>query len=461
MKKPIRQAVNELINNADITNFKHFQKEVRNITETVIHENKLNNEIRKCLFETEEVIISPIDNELLIYRSKLAENAKVTIKITDEEKKLGKIYIGHRLMPFLNPLLVNSSKLIFEDMNGIQLNLNKEILAYEKAEKYFLFLNPHLLYNDHQGFFQKISLNYIDISNFLRTSSFFEVEVLDYKSLRFRLRLIPTKEIKQNHFLIAKRDKDLSNSIMEIVKQCNFFVTIDSILLCAYHHFAKENIKNPGSPFSVIYNQQREYYAHNNGHSVFLISQQKSDNLVGFAKQRIKQGIAKNLEGILNEMGLAFTKDFLYLCMICDLICNNSIDDDYILEVILEASIRLANMQQQSNLENAYNRLRNKAFKNFQQFDNSISTIAFMEMLIDSKIELIELLRDFDENLSEDENIQLKLLLPILDTDRWLDEIIIRFTKEKRINFVSLKDMESLFTNILKMTDEVRNTFNL
>ena len=119
MKKPIRQAVNELINNADITNFKYFQKEVRNISGTVIPEKKLRNEIQKCLFETEEVIISPIDNELLIYRSKLAENAKITIKITDEEKKLGKIYIGHRLMPFLNPLLVNSSKLIFEDKNGI------------------------------------------------------------------------------------------------------------------------------------------------------------------------------------------------------------------------------------------------------------------------------------------------------------------------------------------------------
>lgn len=461
MKKPIRQAVHELISNADITNFKFFQKEIRNITETVVHENRLKNEIHKCLFETEEVIISPIDNELLIYRSKLAENAKVTIKITDEEKKFGKIYIGHRLMPFLNPLLVNSSKLIFEDKNGIQLNLKKEILAYEKAEKYLLFLNPQFLYNDHQEYFKKISLNYIDISTFQGTSSFFEVEVLDYESLRFRLRSIPTKDIKQDHFLIAKRDKDLSNSIMKIIMKCDFFVTIDSILICAYHHFAKENIKNPGSPFSVIYNQQRDYYAHNNGHSVFLISQQKSDNLVGFAKQRIRQGIAKNLEGILNEMGLAFTKDFLYLCMICDLICNNLIDDDYILEVILEASIRLANMQQQSNLENAYNRLRDKAFKNFEKFDNSISTIDFMEMLIDSKIEIIELLRDFDENLAEDENIPFKLLLPILDTDRYLDEIIIRFTKDKRISFVSLKVMESLFANILKMADEIRNTFNL
>ncbi|MCK4311791.1 MAG: hypothetical protein KAW88_03540, partial [Candidatus Cloacimonetes bacterium] len=95
MKMTIKQAVRELQKSGTITKFEDFRDKVRAKTETVINEVRLTNEIVKVFDRDGEIVMSPLNKSDLIYRSRLVENAKVMVRITEEEKQIRKLYIGH------------------------------------------------------------------------------------------------------------------------------------------------------------------------------------------------------------------------------------------------------------------------------------------------------------------------------------------------------------------------------
>ncbi|MDO9578476.1 MAG: hypothetical protein Q7J16_11375 [Candidatus Cloacimonadales bacterium] len=459
MKMSIKQAVLELQKIAAITTFDEFLENVRTKTGTVLTTSRLSNEISKEIEKEDEIVVSVLNQTELLYRSKLAENAKIIVKITEEERQNHKLYIGHRLMPFLNPNVFNSLNLQFEDEQGTHLQLTQDKVTFEVAMQYVMFMNSYLL-NDH--FHDEIvTLNCLNISNFHPKIKIFEITFLDYANQKFKIQPLSEPEYLQRYFLNRKKDADLWNGVKKIVNKDAQFHSVDHTLLCAYYHFAFENITAPGSPFSLVYNNQRDCEVQTSHNGSFFMSEEKSKHLLEASLKNREFGKAKDMEGILHEMGISFNSDFLYLLMIADLIDDEEIDDDYILDEILEVDYRMQNAQQRQNLEKAYNKLRNKAMANFNQFDLSKMSVNYLERLIEVEEEIIFLIRDFDQKEEMPYEKKMNVLMPLLDADRLISFMISNFVKYKTVDPQEYKNFNKLKSQILALIGQLRKSFEL
>ncbi len=459
MKMTINQAVRELQKSGTITKFEKFRDNVRAKTGTVVNDLRLTNEIVKSFNRDGEIILSPLNKSDLIYRSRLVENAKVMVRITPEERQMRKLYVGHRLMPFLNPNHFNSPKLHFEDEYGKPVQIVEDKLQYDDAMKYLMFYNVDLF----QEFFQKDSLKLqcLNISVFHPNINYFEITFLNYSSLKFLIKPIPDHEYLKRHFQNRKKDKDLWNGVKKLVNQDEHLYSIDHILLSAYNYFARDNISEPGSPFSHIYNNQKDCTVHSNLYKTFFTSDEKNKKFHDAAFKDLEFGKAKDMEGILREMGLSVTTDFIYLLMIWDLIDIDKIDDEYILEDIIEVSERLTNDQQHKNLEKAYNKLRKKAFDDFLKFDQSTILLAYLENLIDAKKNLLFLIRDVDDLLEIPYENKMKILMPFLELDHMLDSLIFLFARDKKVDTQLQKNMNELIPKLNLMLEKFRRDHDI
>ena len=456
MNMTIKQAVQELQKTAAITNFDEFLENVRTKTGTVLTTSRLSNEIMKEIEKVEEIVVSTLNQTDLLYRSKIAANAKVMVQITEEERQNHKLYIGHRLMPFLNPNVFNSLNLQFEDEHGTQMQLTQDKVTFEVAMKYVMFMNSYLL-NDH--FHDEfVTLNCLNISNFHSKIKIFEITFLDYANQKFKIQPLSEPEYLQRYFLNQKKDADLWNGVKKIVNKDAQFHSVDHTLLSAYYHFAFENINAPGSPFSLVCNNQRDCEVQTSHIGSFFTSEEKSKHLLEASVKDLEYGKAKDMKGILCEMGISFNKDFIYLLMIADLIEDMDIDDDYILDDILEIDYRLQNEQQRINLEKAYNNLIKKAISDYKKFDLSKISVEYMDHLIEIEEEIIFLIRDFDQKEDMTYEQKMKILMPFMEVDGLISFLISNFVKYKTVDPQESKNLTKIRKQTLDLVDQIRKS---
>lgn len=443
MKMPIRKAVENLALKAEITDFKEFRKVVRDKTGTVVNDKRLTNEIIKAFSKEQEIIQSAWNPNELIYRAQIAKNARINIKIAEEERKARKLYIGHRLMPFLKPKLFNSKKLIFSNKNHDLISLKSDVISSDNAIKYFLFLDVSLFdqyFVDEQNF----TLNYLDISQFSNDFTDFQVTILDYFKHKFKIEPLTKDYFVRNHFLIEKNDSDLLEGLNKIVNKNSEFVSIDNTLLSAYYHFGQKIISNPASPFAHIFNNQNKLSLQMGVHSTYFFSKQKSQKIFEHTSTEIEFGKAKRMNGILRELGLSFSSDFLYLLMIEQLYEESEIDDDLILNDLMEIQFRVQNELQMKNLEKAYIKLRNKVIEEYDLFEFDTFSVNYLKLLLDLETNITMLLRKFDENPKIEDETKMEMVMPFFEADKFISYMIENFVKHKNVEPRELKHLKKL-----------------
>ncbi len=448
---PIKKAIDELARKNDITDFKIFKNAVREKTETVINDKRLTNEIIKAFSKEQEIIRSAWNHDELIYRAQIAEKAKINIKINEEERKERKLYIGHRLIPFLKPKLFNSKNIIFTNKNDNLIPIKTDVKSTDNAMEYFLFFDASVIdpyFEDNQNF----KLNYLDISQFQQNILNFQVTVLDYQKNKFQIEPLTKEYFIQNHFLIEKRNSDLLAGVNKIVNKISEFISVDNTLLSAYYHFGQKIISNPGSPFAQIFNKQNKLSLQMGLDYTYFFSKQK---IIEHISAEIEFGKAKKMNGILRELGLSFSPDFLYLLMLEQYHEESEIDDDFILNVLMEAPYRIHNKLQKKNLEKAYEKLRNKVIKESDFFQFDTFTLNYINLLLHLETNIIGLLRKFDENPTIENDTKMEMIIPFFEADKLINFMIENFVKVKMVEPQELKDLQALYSDLSPTIDSV------
>ncbi|MCF7813691.1 MAG: hypothetical protein K9N40_04350 [Candidatus Cloacimonetes bacterium] len=448
----IEKAVDELIKAKEISTLEDFISKVRTKTGTVLNDSRLVLEINKNLLKTGDIAISLQNNNDLILRENLAKNAKVTIQITDEEQQMRKLFIGHRLMPFINPIFFNSLDLDFRDKNGKKLTLQKQKIDMKQALKYVRFLDWYLLLPDYgkdENVYLWVNLSYLDISPFSSKYRYFEVSFLDYSRRKFVIEPIDDSDYLKRHFTNKRKDQLLIESVINLVEYDTNFYSVDETLLSAYFHFAKENISDPGSPFAAIYNDNKQLQVYTSESITYFNTDNKQININKEIERNIVPGKAKDIDGIFRELGLSFSSNFVYLLFIYFIIEDKEIDEDYIFEDILDIADRIANVQQTRNFEKAYNKLQEKAIKDVAEFDKSETSIEYLRLIVDLEEEIIFFIRNLDEAFHLSYEEKMKIIMPLIELDRIVHDLINRFAAEKFADQDDLTVLTDLYDSIL------------
>lgn len=455
----IRKAVKELEKLSEITDMNDFLTAVRKRTRSTSTNKVLKSKVLEEFINENEIILSIINPEELIYRSQLAENAKVTVKITDEEKVMRKLYLGHRLMPYINPKNIHLPDLHFEDDHGYKLPLIQDRIPQDKAMKYVLFMDIRF-FNDHfDG--DNYLLQCLNISTFNPKHTMFEISVLDYHKRKFRIAAISDSDYLARHFINRRKDIELWNGVLQVVNHNHQIISVDHTIINAYHHFAADNISEPGSPFSLLFNIQKDCEMHFDQFCNYFTSQQKMELIRQKSYSNIIYGTAKDLNGIFREMGLSFNQDFIYLEMISQLLENREIDDEYNLDELIEIDFRLANDKQADNLDKAYKRLQQKAIRDFVDFDTGAVSKSYLNDLLVLVEDILFLIRDFDDLDDMDYQEKMNVLLPLIDVDRLLVSLMKNFIKSKKADPREVEQFKQIEDETTKVIDLIRAEFDL
>ena len=112
-------------------------------------------------------------------------------------------------------------------------------------------------------------------------------------------------------------------------------------------------------------------------------------------------------------------------------------------------------------MEKAYNKLRKKAFDDFPKFDQSTISIAYLENLIDTKTDILYMIRDVDNLLEIPYENKMKILMPFLELDHMLDSLIFLFARDKKVDTLLYRNLNELIPKLNLMLEKFRQDHDI
>jgi len=454
MKLTFKKALN-IAQEERIKDFSILIKRVKEITETKYNYERIENKLLDLIFDNREISLSCYDNQTLIYRADIANRRVFYINLTAEEIKDKKLYLGHRFFPFINPVKPMSQlNIIDKDKNKIILSKTK--VSHEKAYKYIIFQVMELLEmgnptDDH------LELDSIDLNSIIsgKEKNFsFKVTIEDYDKKLIVLEPLSAKEHAENALLCRNGDRLLHEEIKRVLSSTSEIYGFDEILQTVLSECSLEKMPRFNSIANVI-NSQTEFGVENvyGLTTIKLVEELEKRQLK--SNPNVTPGLAKNLDGILNEMGLTLTEDFIYSLMF-EMIQKDEFDFQWLLMELMEIEVRISNDKQFDNLQKAFTDLANRILRDVKLSKVSALDLKSLAKYNDATLQIIFFLRDVDVKFGDSKDFDVNQLVPLLEIDKLIEEIYSNFRHKKKFTIDERKGAKDVYDGVVMVIESLK-----
>lgn len=454
MKLTFKKALN-IAYGERVRDFSKLIKRVKELTETKYDEARIETTLLDLITDNRDISLSCYNDAPLIYRADIANNRIFYINLTDEEIKDKKLYIGHRLFPFINPVDSMSQLNIF-DSTGRKYPIVKCSLSHEKAYKYIIFQVMEILDmgNPTDDY---LVLDTIDLKSILsgKEKKFsFKVTILDYDKKQIKLEQPTGKEFAEYSLLCRNGDRLIHKEIMSVLESSSEIFGFDEIMQTVFSELDLEKMPRFNSVATVI-NSQTEFGVENiyGLTTLKLIEEENSKRIK--TNPNVTPGLAKNLDGILNEMGLTLTEDFIYSLMF-EMIHKDEFDFQWILMELIEVEVRISNDKQFDNLQKAFTDLANRILRDVKSSKVSSPELKSLAKYNDATLQIVFFLRDIDIKFGESRNFDVNQLIPLLEIDKLIEEIYHNFRHKKKFTTDERKGAKDVYAGVTMVIESLK-----
>lgn len=378
-------------------------------------------------------------------RESLFSNCCFRIQLTPYELDDRQLILGHRFLPFIHPGIPIEELKFFTERDQSLPVVRVPMEVNQSNSIFFNLLPPYGItqYIEGDGTSQTLNMAVIKLEPWLKEVAY-EVEdqilisVKDYDQLEFYLEKIDSREIASNRLADRYYDKQLTDCIYHVFDLIGkSFLPVDMHLLWAFAQMEPNLIENGGTPFGPFISQHDTLTFFQDGPYAFLQDKNFMEELMETAIEQAKQsspnkmGLAKELDGIFQELGNSFSKLLLRACMVEHLLEWDDIDKEALfVQVFGENMHPFYNDQQEKNFEQAYEKLKTSVQKKWLDRRLALPHLQLLRKAIQFKMEIVYLLRELNK-INDPKQVNMQALLQLQPIDQSLDQILENLLSKK------------------------------
>ncbi|MEZ4883154.1 MAG: hypothetical protein R3E32_00365 [Chitinophagales bacterium] len=418
-----------------ITSLKAFYNEVKRLSKKRPDEEEIEEAIDEYLAED---LVTDIavdwDKRSIIYRENLFNDTEFKISLTDIEIEEGRMYVGHRFMPFIHPE-IPLSDIQLQDEDGNPFTLLKVEVAVSEMYMFVSLLAPYSANIPKIKGQDTAIIEAYDLCDWLKENDFKEKDALrivpvDYQKHIFRLEKVTSRELATQTFVIQNKDNQLTEAIEDILNWYAEPMPVDMCLFRAYAISKPDLVKEPGTAFGPFISQHEDFTFHNfanfafihyNNFEEIMMEEALMENMEQFP---IEAGQSKEIDGIFAEMGNSFSELFIVGHAVQQLHKNQAIDKEEILSIIFKNNQPFANSKQAKNFNKAFDQLIKKLEKEWATQRLALPLQRLLTKTLDLKITIVNGLREIDANLVNMEDLDMKALTQLTSFDTLGEQIL-------------------------------------
>ncbi len=344
----------------------------------------------------------------VIYRQKVYQKIKFRITLTQFEFEEKKLFLGHHFLNHMKPDTYLRN-LIIIDENKKKMTVIKTKLPLDEATVFFYLSNFHLMVcnsgiNPSEANVDSVNLTEWMNNNNFQSDDFIVVTTLDYAKGKYLLEKESHKDYLQNSLVIKSLNQKFTDALIQVVSEVKILKSTPVQILEAYWlsgvwmenmpiDSLKElitsidnlEVKNMGRISTIVFNE------------IDLVKQIYQDVISGKLKQ--KYGIAKDLDGILDELNSSFTENTLYVMILLDIHRFHDFDLNRIFDIVFRRSFTFfINEKQQTNFMHAFNNLYLKVYKDYQLKNFGVTEYELLEYCLNIRLSLIDFLNELERS---------------------------------------------------------------
>lgn len=457
----IHEAIEVLLAEESVTQIDEFIERVRSISKTKKKKDALWEEIESYLLENAitDVAIN-LDTDQLVYRDKLFEETAFRINLTEEEHAAKKMYIGHRMIPYVHPG-ISQEEYRFQDADGKPIPIVREKISAETGFIYVSLLPPYALEDDMVDLqSNKITLLALDLRDWVKDNPLSKedqilIAPVDYYENVFQIELVSRKEIAAQQLLIQRRDELLTDAIDDVLMDIDEVIPADVTLFWAFALGDPKLPELPGTPLGPFLNTHEELQIFFDAGFAHIQMKDYYEDLFDSAMEDMvtmtpeDMGKAKDLDGIFRELGSSFTPDFVSAKFVLQLHERQEIDTEEVINLLFKSGVEpFYNKKQEKNFSKAFNSLAESVADTWATKRLPLPVISLLKKIIQFKIEFIGLLRDIDHQMTSPEEFDFSMLMHLQPVDMMIDQLLSMIVEKG--DEISNKEVKDLVLQIEK-----------
>jgi len=457
----IDKAIEALLAEESVTNIDEFIERVRVISKTKKKKDALWEDIESYLFENAitDVAIN-LEADELVYRDKLFEETAFRVSLTEEEHAAKKMYIGHRMIPYIHPG-ISQEEYRFQDVNGKAIPVIREKISAETGFIYVSLLPPYALEDDMIDLENnKISLFALDLSDWMRDNPLAKEDQLliapvDYYENIFQIEPVSRKDIAAQQLLIQRRDKLLTDAIDGVLMEIDEALPADVTLFWAFALGDPKLTELQGTPIGPFLNTHEELQIFFDAGFAHIQLKDYYEDIFDSAMEDMAtmapedMGKAKDLDGIFRELGSSFTPDFVSAKFVLQLHERQEIDTEEVINILFKSGVEpFYNKKQEKNFSKAFNALAESIAETWETKRLPLPVISLLKKTIQFKIEFISLLREIDHRITSPEEFDFSMLMHLQPVDMMIDQLLALIVEKS--DTVSNKEVKELVLQMEK-----------
>ncbi len=461
-RKRINNAIRDIfIENHEIEDIDELTIEIKKRVKTRTKNSTIEEYINDYFYDNIPSHYCLLDDNTLASSKTLFPDTKFKIVLTEEEFGLKELIVGHRMIPYGN-IFVDTKDIVLRNKAGNNIDMKIE-RRYIKDLYVYISLHFEVIENLNIDIDKGIvDIPVFQLEKWMEEEQFTKSDqilcsIIDYDKGIYQIEKISKHELNTNSFLIKNKDNQLENAILEMLDDYKI-LPVNTCLFYAFILCKQETIDNPGTSIGTfLVNSENIDFSEENG-TAFL--NKKGFDLYQDTWDEVldgnlpEPGVAKDLEGILAEIGSSYTEDFIRSKMIEQLLKTNSIDTDEILSIIHKIPYPFANSKQANNFSKAFSKAEKEITKKWKNKKITKDKIMLLSEALNLKIEFVEFLRKLDDNMSDPHSFDTSLLMPLQKFDMLADKLLNFFSNMSPTDFKKNKEILKLIPQIRKFKKE-------
>ncbi len=431
----LNNAIKQAFSNRDIHDLIELYAEINALTSKKYKVSELEDLLDEYLAENSIVDIAiNWNDEKVIYREQFFHNTSFKISLTQEEFEEKRLYVGHRLSPFIAPNIPFAA-LQLQDAEGKPFQLKENSLPLTEMYQYISMLPPYSANQPTVVSIEEVKIEYYDLKEWMIAYDFEPKDMLlvvpvDYPKHIFRIEKLSARYLAEQTFITQHKNKRLTEALEDVLNWYPEPIPVDLAWFWAFALFEPKELLNTGSSLGPFISQHEEFGLHTMAHYSFIHYQDYEERMMEETLMEMENpeqkvmGEATDLDGIFDELENSYSETFVAAKLLLQLHQNQDIDPEELLDILFGVEHPFYSAKQAGNFEKALNKLAKKMKKLWSKQRLSLPVLRLLTKLVNFRIRVKAGIHEMDAALTDIADVDLAVLNQLHTLDMIAEQML-------------------------------------
>ncbi len=390
----LEQVVDRLLKKGEVNNSKDITAAVNQCLQKDLSVEIVMDQVMKQLNEFRHVNVEVLGDGRLIYRDRLFAQTVFKVRLTAEEIRDKRMYIGHRLLPFVNPE-ISVKEIALIDEQGKQIPKGEAKISFMDGMKYITLIAPYQASDYFKIGKNDLVLPYFDLKDWMKEVDYQQEDLLEWMPIdvakrQWRLEKLSLTEFNRSRIKINHKDVKLLDGIYDYLDNHSMAIPVDLMLFRVFAHGPEHLLEELGSPVGPLLTVQDDIELFNSDfpfiHYTDFHQQFLAEKMEEMEEQEIPEpGTSTHLDGIFIELQTFYTEIYVKALFLNRILQKKALTNKALIQELFSEEDVFQNPVQKKNFDQAANEIRTQMQKNWSDRRLELPKVSLLRKYLEMK----------------------------------------------------------------------------